>query len=171
MSREHSVRTVVWETRIGRETDVRTVDEWRRASEVAEFDLASFDRREADSFLQIAQPAIWAALIGPRRRVLVAALENAQLGLRRATDAIEAEAPDEPTTNRASLVGTGTAPREARGLTERQIREATATVRKDVDGRPTRVRVAELLHITEATVKRAMKDLRMGRWPPAPPED
>ena len=171
MSREHSVRTVEWATDLGRETGVPTVDEWRRASEVAEFELTSFDRREAGSFLQIAEPVIWAALIGPRRRVLVAALENAQLGLARATEAAEAEAPDEPTTNRASLVGTGTAPREALGLTERQIREATATVRKEVDGHPTRVRVAERLNTTEVTVKRAMKALGMGRWPPAPPED
>ena len=156
---------------MGRETGVGTMDEWRRACKVAEFELASFDRREAGSFLQIREPAIWAASIGPRRRVLVAALENAQLGLLRATDAAEAEAPDEPTTNRASLVGTGTAPREAHGFTERQIREATATVRKDVDGPPTRVRVAERLNTTEVTVKRAMKALGMGRWPPAPPED
>jgi len=98
MSREHSVRTVEWATDLGRETGVPTVDEWRRASEVAEFELTSFDRREAGSFLQIAEPVIWAALIGPRRRVLVAALENAQLGLLRATAATEAEAPDEPTT-------------------------------------------------------------------------
>jgi hypothetical protein len=106
MSRETGARTVVWETRMGRETGVGTMDEWRRACEVAEFELASFDRREAGSFLQIADPAIWAA--STRRRRLVAALEAAQVGLVRATEAAEAETPNEPTSDlgRAALVST-----------------------------------------------------------------
>jgi hypothetical protein len=106
MSRETGARTVVWETRMGRETGVGTMDEWRRACEVAEFELASFDRREAGSFLQTTAPAIWAA--SPRRRRLVAALEDAQVGLVRATEAAEAETPHEPTSDlgRAAFVST-----------------------------------------------------------------
>jgi hypothetical protein len=69
------------------------------------------------------------------------------------------------------LVGTGTAPREAHGLTDRRIRDAAHNVRKRTDRAPTRAQVASELHTSEATVKRAMKALGMTGWPPAPPED
>jgi AraC-like DNA-binding protein len=41
----------------------------------------------------------------------------------------------------------------------------------DPDRRPTIERTAEALNTSGPTLKRAMKDLGMGRWPPAPPED
>jgi hypothetical protein len=59
----------------------------------------------------------------------------------------------------------------ARGLTEHGIRQAVADIRQEVDRAPTRAAVAERLHTSEATLKRAMQDLKMGRWPPAAPED
>ena len=59
----------------------------------------------------------------------------------------------------------------ARGLTERLIRTATQAVREKRDGQPTRADVAAALHTSEATLKRAMQDLKMGPWPPSPPED
>lgn len=58
----------------------------------------------------------------------------------------------------------------ARGLTERQIREAAQLVRETTDRAPTRARVAEVLHTSEATLRRAMDDLGMGAWPPLAPD-
>lgn len=60
---------------------------------------------------------------------------------------------------------------EARGLTERQIRETVKVLRDVLDRTPTRAEVAAKLHHSEPTLKRAMRDLGMGPWPPAPPED
>jgi hypothetical protein len=60
---------------------------------------------------------------------------------------------------------------EARGFTERQIRTTVQTLRQRLDKLPTRVLVATELNTSEATLKRALKDLGMGPWPPAPPED
>jgi hypothetical protein len=62
-------------------------------------------------------------------------------------------------------------PAEALGLTERQIRDAAATVRKRRRRAPTRDDVAEELHTSVSTLRRAMILLGMRRaWPPAPPE-
>ncbi len=58
----------------------------------------------------------------------------------------------------------------ARGLTEGVIREAADRVRRRLDRTPTRARVAEELHTTESTLKRAYRELGMGKWPPAPPD-
>jgi hypothetical protein len=62
-------------------------------------------------------------------------------------------------------------PTETRGLTARLIRNATAEVRTAKKGRPTQLAVAEQLGTSESTLKRAMKELGMGAWPPAPPDD
>lgn len=66
---------------------------------------------------------------------------------------------------------TRTASVEARGLTERQIRQVAHAVRRSTDRAPSRVAVAGVLGTSEATLKRAMKDLGMNGWPPAPPEE
>ncbi len=59
----------------------------------------------------------------------------------------------------------------ARGFTERMIREAVAAVRLQSDRAPTLPETAKRLHTSESTLRRAMRDLEMGHWPPAPPED
>jgi AraC-like DNA-binding protein len=59
----------------------------------------------------------------------------------------------------------------ARGFSERQIRAKVQELRKRLDQAPTRALVASELHTSEATLKRALKDLGLGPWPPAPPED
>lgn len=59
---------------------------------------------------------------------------------------------------------------EVRGLTEYQIRDATNRVRRRLRGHPTQADVARELHTTVPTLKRAVKDLGLGRWPPAPPD-
>jgi hypothetical protein len=60
--------------------------------------------------------------------------------------------------------------REARGFHEQQIRSAVQELRERLDKAPTRELVAGHLRTSEATLKRAMQDLGMGPWPPAPPE-
>ncbi len=60
--------------------------------------------------------------------------------------------------------------REARGLSERQIRTAVQELRDRLDRAPTRELVAGHLRTSEATLKRAMRDLGLGPWPPGPPE-
>jgi hypothetical protein len=62
-------------------------------------------------------------------------------------------------------------PQAARGLTARRIREAVAELRAKAGKAPTLDEAARALGTTESTLKRAMKDLGMGRWPPAPPEN
>jgi hypothetical protein len=62
-------------------------------------------------------------------------------------------------------------PAAARGLTESQIRQTVAQLRQQLDRAPTKAETAAQLHTSEATLKRAMQDLSMGRWPPAPPQD
>lgn len=64
-----------------------------------------------------------------------------------------------------------TPPAESHGLTGRMIRQAAAAIRRERDGQPTQNEVAERLHTSPATLKRAMVGLKMARWPPAPPED
>jgi hypothetical protein len=59
---------------------------------------------------------------------------------------------------------------EARGLTVPLIRLAAQRVRRRTDRAPTQALVAEELGTSVATLKRAIEDLGMGRWPPAPPE-
>jgi hypothetical protein len=59
----------------------------------------------------------------------------------------------------------------ARGFSERQIRAKVQELRERLDQAPTRALVASELHTSEATLKRALKDLGLGPWPPAPPED
>ena len=71
----------------------------------------------------------------------------------------------------APVIRTDQPPKEAHGLTERQIRRAAQEVRIETGRAPTRSRVAEKLNTSEATLKRAMKDLQMSGWPPAPPEE
>lgn len=58
-----------------------------------------------------------------------------------------------------------------RGLTVAAIRRAAADVRARRDGTPTRDDVAEVLGTSVPTLARAMKELGMEGWPPAPPED
>jgi len=70
-----------------------------------------------------------------------------------------------------TVVATDQRPTEARGFTERQIRLAAHEVRGSTGKRPTRLHVAEKLHTSESTLTRAMEDLRMPEWPPAPPDD
>lgn len=62
-------------------------------------------------------------------------------------------------------------PAEARGCTARQIRKAADRVRPRTGRSPTQSLVAEELGAGESTLKRAMKDLGMPRWPPAPLDD
>jgi hypothetical protein len=62
-------------------------------------------------------------------------------------------------------------PAVARGLTDSAIRRAAAAEREATDGAPTREAVAGRLHTSVPTLKRAMKDLGMGHWPPPAPED
>jgi hypothetical protein len=71
------------------------------------------------------------------------------------------EADDEPGDEAES-------PQEARGFTERVIRDAVAEVRQQRDGNPTREAVAARLHTSVPTLRRAMKELQMGPWPPSP---
>jgi AcrR family transcriptional regulator len=60
---------------------------------------------------------------------------------------------------------------EARGLTEYLIRSASQKVRKRTRRAPTKPAVARELATSESTLVRAMEDLGMVSWPPAPPED
>lgn len=62
-------------------------------------------------------------------------------------------------------------PAESHGFSEQQIRKAAETVRARTDKAPTRVGVAQELHTSESTLRRAMKGLEMAGWPPAGPED
>lgn len=72
----------------------------------------------------------------------------------------------------AQLVGQpAEIPETARGLTEPAIRRAAAAERRAVDGHPTRTGVAARLNTSESTLKRAMRDLGMGPWPPAAEDD
>ncbi len=63
------------------------------------------------------------------------------------------------------------APTEARGFTPRQIRLAVQGLRVALGRAPSIARAAEELRTSESTLKRAVQDLRMGPWPPAPPDD
>jgi len=58
---------------------------------------------------------------------------------------------------------------EARGLTEQRIREAAALVRERRLGTPGQEEVAAELNTSAPTLRRAMRELGMGSWPPAPP--
>jgi hypothetical protein len=69
------------------------------------------------------------------------------------------------------VVATDQPPKEARGFTERQIRLAAHEVRKATGRSPSCAKVAADLGTSEPTLKRAMKELGMPRWPPAPPEE
>jgi hypothetical protein len=60
-------------------------------------------------------------------------------------------------------------PLEARGFTADQIRRAAQVVRRRTGGAPTIILAANELGTSEATLKRAMKELDMGPWPPAAP--
>ena len=61
-------------------------------------------------------------------------------------------------------------PPEVSGLTEFMIRDAVRILRQKPGTKAvTRLRAAEFLNTTESTLKRAVKKLGMGRWPPAPP--
>jgi hypothetical protein len=57
------------------------------------------------------------------------------------------------------------------GLTEREIRRATAQERIACEGLPRQPEVATRLNTSRSTLQRAMKDLKIGPWPPGPPED
>lgn len=59
----------------------------------------------------------------------------------------------------------------ARGFTAKQIRTKVQELRERFDKAPSRFDVAAALHTSEATLKRAVKELGIGPWPPAPPED
>jgi len=59
----------------------------------------------------------------------------------------------------------------AHGLTEQQLRQAVQTVRDRRGRQPTREDVAAELGVSESTVKRAMKVLRLGKWPPPVPDN
>ncbi|MDR3639631.1 MAG: hypothetical protein P4L84_37875 [Isosphaeraceae bacterium] len=69
------------------------------------------------------------------------------------------------------VVATDQRPKEARGFTERQIRVAAHEVRGATGKTPSRLRVARELDTSESTLARAMEDLHMPGWPPAPPDD
>jgi hypothetical protein len=58
--------------------------------------------------------------------------------------------------------------RQIRGLTERAIRRAVSEVRHRSGRAPTRTAVAALIGTSESTLRRAMNEFGMGRWPPAP---
>lgn len=62
-------------------------------------------------------------------------------------------------------------PGHARGLTERAIRRAVTDTWEERGRRPTQLAVAARLHTSESTLKRAMKDLKLGSWPPARLDD
>jgi hypothetical protein len=65
--------------------------------------------------------------------------------------------------------GSSPPPLTSRGFTERQIRDAVAAVWHKSGFTPRRADVRARLNTSESTLKRAMKDLGMGPWPPAPP--
>jgi hypothetical protein len=55
----------------------------------------------------------------------------------------------------------------AHGFTSSQIRKAVHAVRKRTDRAPTITLVAEQLRTSESTLKRAVKKLGLGPWPPS----
>lgn len=108
----------------------RTLDEWRRASEIADAELESFDRRMA-ARIDLPDPADWRGIAAHvaavrrmveydlRREALVNAAEDARLGLLAAIHAAEAGEP------------TRIPPRSADRV--RQCREAVARMLRDGD--------------------------------------
>ena len=60
-------------------------------------------------------------------------------------------------------------PLAARGFTVEQIRRAAQAVRRRTGRAPTITLTAGELGTSEATLKRAVKELEMGPWPPAAP--
>jgi hypothetical protein len=58
---------------------------------------------------------------------------------------------------------------EARGFRADQIRVEVQRLRAALDRAPTRAETAQALNTSEATLKRAVRDLGLGSWPPAPP--
>ncbi len=58
------------------------------------------------------------------------------------------------------------------GLNERVLRRQVDVLRRQNLGRaPTQGEYYAAFHLSPATVRRAMRKLKMGRWPPPPPDD
>jgi len=59
----------------------------------------------------------------------------------------------------------------ARGFTDEQIRATVQALRQEFGRAPTREETAVRLNTSEATLKRAVYELGMGKWPPTAPSD